>query len=161
MHLCVHLIYLSMNYHLCLYINYPCTYLIKRHVSIYLSSSSSIHHHLFMHTDREGLHRTIKADIANSTNVSPAYTGNNKHYHINQSRAISSYHNYHYHHHYHHHDNIIISTTKYEFVYSQIKSIYPNYASFTEDNESSKTIIMLQNRFHVDSETLCIKLWTR
>jgi len=25
--------------------------------------------------DREGLHRTIKADIANSTNVSPAYTG--------------------------------------------------------------------------------------
>jgi len=70
-----------------------------------------------MHTDREGLHRTIKADIANSTNVSPAYTGNNKHYHINQSRAISSYHNYHYH---HHHDNIIISATKYEFVYFQI-----------------------------------------
>jgi len=25
--------------------------------------------------DREGLHRTIKADIANSTNVNPSYTG--------------------------------------------------------------------------------------
>ena len=123
MHLCVHLIYLSMNY-LC-FINYPCIYLIKRHVSIYLSSSSSIHHHQFIHTDREGLHRTIKADIANSTNVSPAYTGNNIHYHIDQNRAISSYHNY------HHHDNIIISSTKYEFVYNQTKSISPNYAPFS------------------------------
>lgn len=123
-------------------------------------TSSSIHHHQFLHTDREGLHRTIKADIANSTNVSPAYTGNNIHYHIDQNRRTPSYHNYHYN---NYHDNIIIiiSTTEYEFVYNQTNSISPNYASFSEDNASCKTIIMLQNRFHVDSETLCIKLWTR
>ena len=72
-------------YQLSMYLSFQkaCIYL-----SIYLSSS--IHHHLFMHTDREGLHRTIKADIANSTNVSPAYTGNNIHYHIDQNRATSS-----------------------------------------------------------------------
>ena len=49
--------------------------------------------------DREGLHRTIKADIANSTNVNPSYSGTSneltiiilKHHHPSLSLSLRQY----------------------------------------------------------------------
>jgi len=141
---------LSMFYQLSMYLSYQkaCT-------------SSSIHHHhlfiiinSFIQIEKDCIEplKLILLTLRMSVLLILVITF------IITSTKIAQHH-YNYHHNNYH--NIIISTTEYEFVYHQTNSISPNYASFTEDNASCKTIIMLHNRFHVDSETLCIKLWTR